>query len=99
MAYHHLPSIKETTKILAYFLKPRGHLLVIDSAKDSMIINKYYANIISMNGVSEDEIREAFEGAGLSLESYEHAASLTKDVDGADMKICLSVGAKVEKTV
>jgi hypothetical protein len=96
MVYHHLPSIKETTKTLAFFLKPGGHLLIIDSKKDSMVIPEgtVYEDIIKMNGVSKDEIQEAFDGAGLALKSFEHAVSLSKDVEGADMEICLSVAVK-----
>ncbi|KAI0628798.1 S-adenosyl-L-methionine-dependent methyltransferase [Trametes polyzona] len=68
-SYHHFPSIEETTRILATFLKPGGSLLVADirAAPDGRELFKpsHHHIVPHKHGLSEDAVRAAFEGAGL----------------------------------
>ncbi|PCH34187.1 S-adenosyl-L-methionine-dependent methyltransferase [Wolfiporia cocos MD-104 SS10] len=69
-AYHHMTSIEEVTRMLTFFLKPGGSLLVSD-----LYQNSNYAAAFSQpelrdivahkGGFHEDTMRKTFEGAGL----------------------------------
>nr|GAT54433.1 predicted protein [Mycena chlorophos] len=61
-AYHHLESISDTTRTLAFFLKPHGRLLVIDFLTASAPIPE---DVPHKFGFSEKDIRTAFDAAGL----------------------------------
>ncbi|KAI0355113.1 S-adenosyl-L-methionine-dependent methyltransferase [Trametes cingulata] len=69
-AYHHFPSIADTTRVLASFLKPGGSLLVTDLMqapdKAELVPLKYHDMVPHKHGLSEEDMRAAFEGAGLT---------------------------------
>ncbi|KIP07471.1 hypothetical protein PHLGIDRAFT_19154 [Phlebiopsis gigantea 11061_1 CR5-6] len=74
VAYHHFPSIADTTRVLASFLKPGGSLLVVDFIKEEASADftpTEFAHIVPhRGGFAESEMREAFEGAGLGEFSF-----------------------------
>lgn len=90
MAYHHFESINDLTKILAFFLKPGGSLMVADKerpsektaetvvhAEDTSVEKTAEKHIGHAHGFTEEDIKSAFEGAGLKSVSHEHVASAT----------------------
>ena len=68
-SYHHFPSIPETTRVLASFLKPGGSLLVADikAEEDGRVIfpEVHHHLVPHTRGLSEETMREAFGRAGL----------------------------------
>ncbi|KAH9890508.1 S-adenosyl-L-methionine-dependent methyltransferase [Cubamyces lactineus] len=68
-SYHHFADIAETTRALAYFLKPGGSLLVADlkAAPDGkeLIPSTHHHLVPHKHGLSEEMMRTTFEGAGL----------------------------------
>ncbi|KAI1791564.1 S-adenosyl-L-methionine-dependent methyltransferase [Ganoderma leucocontextum] len=69
-SYHHFPSIAETTRVLASFLKPGGSLLVADiKAEDDgrLIFPEVHHHLVPhTRGLSEETMCGAFEHAGLT---------------------------------
>nr|GAT54405.1 predicted protein [Mycena chlorophos] len=61
-AYHHLESISDTTRTLAFFLKPHGHLLVVDFLTTTDPIPE---DVPHKFGFSEKDIRTVLDAAGL----------------------------------
>ncbi|KAJ8507039.1 hypothetical protein ONZ45_g10554 [Pleurotus djamor] len=76
MAYHHISSIADTTKMLAFFLKPGGALLVIDMLKEEGgedfhrdLGKPGWEKIVAhKGGFAEEDLRTVFEGADLAFE-------------------------------
>lgn len=81
MSYHHFESIKDTTRVLAHFLKPGGTLLVADimevtdPAQFPVIPEKFQHLVSHHSGISEAKMRDAFESAGLEGFGYVKATS------------------------
>lgn len=67
LAYHHIADIMATTRILAFFLKPGGTLLVIDTpALDmSAVPTDFVPTIAHKGGISEAAIKDAYDAAAL----------------------------------
>ncbi|KAI0781499.1 S-adenosyl-L-methionine-dependent methyltransferase [Trametes elegans] len=69
-AYHHFPSIQETTRALASLLKPGGALLVVDikAAPDGKVLfpENLFPLVPYRQGFTEEVMRAAFEDAGLT---------------------------------
>nr|VWO98244.1 Beta-glucosidase (EC [Ganoderma boninense] len=69
-SYHHFPSIAETTRVLASFLKPGGALLVADikAEEDGRVIfpEVHHHLVPHTHGLSEETMRGAFDNAGLA---------------------------------
>ncbi|KAL1947203.1 hypothetical protein VTO73DRAFT_14164 [Trametes versicolor] len=69
-AYHHFPSIDATTRVLTSLLKPGGTLLVVDLAavagSTELIPPTHHDVVPHTHGLTEDAMRAAFEGAGLT---------------------------------
>ncbi|KAJ7677248.1 S-adenosyl-L-methionine-dependent methyltransferase [Mycena rosella] len=61
-AYHHFESINDITRTLCFFLKPGGCLLVVDFMKSAEPMPE---NVPNNGGFTEEDIQEAFVGAGL----------------------------------
>ncbi|KAL0581103.1 hypothetical protein V5O48_000892 [Marasmius crinis-equi] len=82
MVYHHLPSVDETTKILASFLKPGGRLLIIDWIKgqDKQQYSEQIDRIMKVDGFDEEEMKATFERAGLESLGFEPAAKINEMV-------------------
>lgn len=82
LAYHHFSSIQQVSSILAHFLKPGGCLLVADIMKgdewQEVIPQEFHHVVAHTGGLSESEMREAFEGAGLESFSFERATTAMK---------------------
>jgi hypothetical protein len=85
MAFHHLPSIPTTTRILSSFLKPGGALIVCDFRRPSDYdphnppegaedLSKFKEMLPHVHGVTEEDMRAAFEGAGLVDIKIEHVS-------------------------
>ncbi len=102
MAYHHFESTDEITRILAYFLKPGGALLVIDFVSWDSVLKiedlpeKYEAIVPHKRGFSEEAMRKLFEDAG--LESFSLNVIPDVNMDGifglTDQKLFLAKGVK-----
>ncbi|KAF8216568.1 S-adenosyl-L-methionine-dependent methyltransferase [Mycena galopus ATCC 62051] len=61
-AYHHFTSINRITRTLRFFLKPGGCLLVVDFMQSAEPVPE---DVPNTRGFTEEDIRGAFEGAGL----------------------------------
>ncbi|KAK0455185.1 S-adenosyl-L-methionine-dependent methyltransferase [Desarmillaria tabescens] len=95
MAYHHMPFPQETTKRLAFFVKPGGILLVTDyqAEDDATGFPNTHANIVAHKaGFNEEQMKEMFDGAGLGVFSLEKIVSAK--MHGHGVKIFLAKGEK-----
>ncbi|KAF7298439.1 Methyltransf-11 domain-containing protein [Mycena kentingensis (nom. inval.)] len=88
-AYHHLDSIENTTRILAFFLKPGGHLLVVDFLTSTEPIPE---DVPHKHGFDEDTIRAAFVGANLA--DFEMERFATAKFHGQRVELFLAQGTK-----
>ncbi|KZT11148.1 S-adenosyl-L-methionine-dependent methyltransferase [Laetiporus sulphureus 93-53] len=78
MAFHHFSSYRDVTRMLAFFLKPGGSLLVVDIVKGTLKaeISAHHERIIAhQHGFDTNDMREAFETAGLIAFDYSLATS------------------------
>jgi SAM-dependent methyltransferase len=101
MSYHHFPSIEETTRILAYFLKPGGVLLVSDMLRpdstngeqpsESLFPEEFHHIVPHKEVFKEADIRKAYDFAGLS--QFEFIPDVTSSI--FHTKIFLAKGTKV----
>jgi SAM-dependent methyltransferase len=78
LAYHHFPSIDAVTRILAFFLKPGGSLLVADlmrpvqspegtsTGEHHLFPESVHHIVPHKDAFEESDLRRAFEGAGLT---------------------------------
>ncbi|KAJ3511264.1 hypothetical protein NLJ89_g4202 [Agrocybe chaxingu] len=73
MAYHHFGSVEDITKMLAFFLKPGGALLIVDildkpenATEVPKIPEKYRHVIAHTSGFKEEQFRAVMQGAGLT---------------------------------
>ncbi|KAF9557732.1 S-adenosyl-L-methionine-dependent methyltransferase [Agrocybe pediades] len=75
-SYHHFEDINKMTKLLAFFLKPGGVLLITDMLKQeekAVIPGKAFDHIVPhRHGLSEEGLKDAFEGAGLTTFALDH---------------------------
>ncbi|KAK0487757.1 S-adenosyl-L-methionine-dependent methyltransferase [Armillaria novae-zelandiae] len=98
MAYHHFESTNEITRILTYFLKPGGVLLVTDGVSLDTVPNiqeNYEAIVPHKMGFTEDDMRKVFEGAGLESFSLNIIPGAIIDMHGLkDRKLFLAKGVK-----
>ncbi|KAK7053148.1 hypothetical protein VNI00_003767 [Paramarasmius palmivorus] len=83
MTYHYLPDINDTTRALASFLKPGGTLLVIDWVQPAipLELSEEQRSLIKVPGISEQEMRAAFDDAGLQFRSYEPVVTMDDSVE------------------
>ncbi|KAL0575955.1 hypothetical protein V5O48_006025 [Marasmius crinis-equi] len=82
MVYHHLPSVEETTKVLASFLKPGGRLLIMDwiVGEEKEQYSEQIGRIMKVGGFNEEEMKTAFESTGLEFLGFEPAAKMDEMV-------------------
>jgi 2-polyprenyl-3-methyl-5-hydroxy-6-metoxy-1,4-benzoquinol methylase len=77
MAYHHIDNIDRITRVLERFIKPGGALIIVDitSIDDGKeIVDKEYHHVVPhTKGFSEAEIRQTFEGVGLTSFAHKDA--------------------------
>lgn len=96
LAYHHFSSIEEISRILAGFLKPGGCLLVADIMKgdewQEVIPEEFHHVVAHTGGLSEAEMRKAFEIAGLNSFTFEKATTAMKH--GKHVDFFLAKGVK-----
>jgi len=104
-SYHHFASIDDMTRILTFFLKPGGVLLVTDftrteaqlkasaAAGSSTLIDERFSHIVPhTNGMTEGELHRAFDGAGLASFVFKLLSTLT--LHGAEGMFFIAKGAK-----
>jgi hypothetical protein len=71
-SYHHLTSYEEITRILASFLKPGGALIVTDMLHLGKFMPSAFEHAVPhKHGLSRSDIQRAFDGASLTMETYE----------------------------
>lgn len=84
------------TRTLAFFLKPGGCLLVADKQKmendEKFLPDDPHHMVAHSGGISEGDLRKAFEGAGLESFHSEYATSLK--MGGVDVDYFLAKGVK-----
>ncbi|CCM04533.1 uncharacterized protein FIBRA_06714 [Fibroporia radiculosa] len=93
LSYHHFPSVKEVTRVLAFFLKPGGSLLVSDVQKGSLkedIFADHPHIVAHQRGFDEGEMRSVFEGAGLT--SFEFSVVCSGKLHGRPVDFFLARG-------
>ncbi|KAF7356547.1 Methyltransf-11 domain-containing protein [Mycena venus] len=88
-AYHHFESINDITRTLCFFLKPGGCLLVADFMKSAEPVPEHVPN---NGGFTEEDIRGAFEGAGLEGVSIDQFTKAK--FHGQIVKLFLAKGTK-----
>ncbi|KAI0373156.1 S-adenosyl-L-methionine-dependent methyltransferase [Pilatotrama ljubarskyi] len=97
-SYHHFPSIDGTTRKLAHFLKPGGSLLVTDirAAPDGreLFCETHHHIVPHKHGLTEDAIRQAFEGAGLQEFELRDAFTAKMASTGVETQWFLARGVK-----
>ncbi|EIW60962.1 S-adenosyl-L-methionine-dependent methyltransferase [Trametes versicolor FP-101664 SS1] len=97
-AYHHFPSIADTTRVLAHFLKPGGSLLVADikAAPDGHALFKetHHHIVPHKHGLTEEAVRGAFEGAGLVEFELADAFRATMSATGEETQWFVARGVK-----
>lgn len=97
-AYHHFPSIGDTTRVLAHFLKPGGSLLVADIkvAPDGRALFKetHHHIVPHKHGLTEEAVRGAFEGAGLVEFELVDAFRATMSATGEETQWFVARGVK-----
>jgi len=96
-AYHHFESIESVTRTLAFFLKSGGSLMVADILKSpnagQAFQHEAYADFVAhRGGFEEEDIRKAFDAAGLQDISFEKVTSARKD--GFPVDFFLARGVK-----
>jgi len=71
-SYHHMSSVEDITKALAYFLKPGGSLLVSDLCpSEQPIFPGDHNNVVAhQHGFDEERMRKLFEDVGLQSFKY-----------------------------
>ncbi|OSD02116.1 S-adenosyl-L-methionine-dependent methyltransferase [Trametes coccinea BRFM310] len=97
-SYHHFPSIEQTTRVLAHFLKPGGSLLVTDirAAPDGRVLFKetHHHIVPHKHGFTEDMIRTAFDGTGLINFEMKDAFKAKMTATGEDTMWFVARGVK-----
>jgi len=95
-AYHHFESIEDVTRILAFFLKPGGSLMVSDIMKplngDDVFHGAHEHIVAHKGGFEEGDIQKAFDAANLHNMSFEKVSSAIKD--GRTIDLFLAKGVK-----
>lgn len=104
MAYHHFQDILAMTKILAFFLKPGGSLLVADFQTNdteghvgaTAIADSKWKHIVAhTGGFSNEVMKNTIEGAGLIEFTIEHSIK-AKGMGAQEVNIFLAKGVKPE---
>ncbi|KAJ7611695.1 S-adenosyl-L-methionine-dependent methyltransferase [Roridomyces roridus] len=88
-AYHHLESIDDTTRVLSFFLKPGGCLLVVDFMKSDQPVPE---DVPNSGGFTEADIRKAFVGA--RLDGFEFDPFTKAMFHGQRVTVFLAKGSK-----
>ena len=98
MAYHHFAAPADMTRILAYFLKPGGSLLVTDILETAEgflpddAADEVKLAVAHGHGFAEADMRAMFEGAGLV--QFEIAPAFSAKVAGKESRLFLARGVK-----
>jgi SAM-dependent methyltransferase len=98
-SYHHFASINDVTRTLAFFLKPNGVLLVIDLLKsddaetEDIFPDHPHHVVAHKGGFKEDDLRTAFQEAGLTAFMFNDAMSVKRG--GHDLKLFIAKGTKI----
>ncbi|KAF8528236.1 hypothetical protein BU17DRAFT_81492 [Hysterangium stoloniferum] len=99
LAYHHFPSIDDTTALLVSFLKPgSGTVLVSDLLKGPHADDFHrhcaheHNHVVHRGGLTEIDVRHAFEHAGLIDVDFEIIHTVKRD--GREVDIFLAQGMR-----
>jgi 2-polyprenyl-3-methyl-5-hydroxy-6-metoxy-1,4-benzoquinol methylase len=97
-SYHHFEDINKITKILSFFLKPGGVLLVVDitpkgdGPSEKLLFPENLNFVPHKHGLSEKVIKDAFDGAGLVSFSFDRLSNIT--IHEADATLFIATGTK-----
>ncbi|KAI6044389.1 S-adenosyl-L-methionine-dependent methyltransferase [Pisolithus marmoratus] len=91
-SYHHFPSIVDVTKVLVSYLKPGGSLLVTDMIKGEYPMLQAHHPVPHKGGFEAEDMRTAFETAGLHKFSFAEVASV--EFAGYPVTMFLASGEK-----
>lgn len=81
-AYHHFADPLKITKLLAGYLKPGGHLIIIDQIpKGGEVIPDAYKSCVVRYGFLEEDIKPYYSAAGLEFLSYVQVESDAQDAE------------------
>ncbi|KAI9069491.1 S-adenosyl-L-methionine-dependent methyltransferase [Trametes sanguinea] len=97
-ALHHILAVKEVTRVLAHFLKSGGSLLIVygkSAPDDREVIPEKSREVIPYGSrLFEEEMRVAFEGAGLVDFELKDMAPIRMEPTGKDMVWFIARGTK-----
>ncbi|OSD02115.1 S-adenosyl-L-methionine-dependent methyltransferase [Trametes coccinea BRFM310] len=97
-SFHHMPSIDNATRTLTHFLKPGGSLLVADikAASDGkeLVPEEYRKMVPHTHGLTEEQMRVAFEGAGLVDFELREMSPIKMGPTGQDIVWFIARGVK-----
>ena len=110
-SYHHFQSIENITKVLTFFLKPGGSLLVTDimhpdevlagtssdEPKVDLIPERFHHIVSHTRGFKSEQFRQVFEDAGLVAFTFDRA--LTTNWQGQGITLFVAKGQKPTATL
>ncbi|KIJ43976.1 hypothetical protein M422DRAFT_60163 [Sphaerobolus stellatus SS14] len=107
-AYHHFPSIDNTTKTLASYLKPGTGTLLVSDLRKGPHAHEFHRSheekkgncispVVHHGGLTEEDMRTAFERAGLVDIDFEIIHSVRKD--GREVEIFFIQGSRPEELI
>lgn len=98
LSYHHFESVEDTTRVLSFFLKPGGVLIIGDFMRPKedgkpLFSEEYHHVVPHHNAFEEDQIRGVFEGAGL-VDFVFIPEIYSTNIRGKDVDLFIAKGTK-----
>lgn len=95
-AYHHFSSVEDVTRVLTFFLKPGGSLVIADVMKNvagsEMFPKNTHHVVAHPRGFDEAGLRNIFEGAGLA--EFHFTPAFLAKLHGTQTQVFLARGVK-----
>ncbi|KAI0964325.1 hypothetical protein AcW1_001169 [Taiwanofungus camphoratus] len=95
-AYHHFSSVEDVTRVLTFFLKPGGSLVIADVMKNvagsEMFPKNTHHVVAHPRGFDEAGLRNIFEGAGLT--EFHFTPAFLAKLHGTQTQVFLARGVK-----